>query len=660
MDKKKNPFNVVKAGDFSDTQINEFWVDFPADNGFDTIAKPTSTMPMIIKGGKGSGKTHLMRNYSFQLQKLRHKEQLLDGIKADGYMGCYLKLGGLNTKRFHGKKIDDETWLSIFSYYIDIWLSQIFLDNILKLSEYLSIENEQEICQEIIKLFDIEIALEKYSFSYLIEYLNDLQKDIDLKVNNCLWQELSVDIKTSPGKLIFGIPKIFASHIDDLKSIVFVYLIDELENLFPFQQKYIQTLIREKELPCSIKVGARSHGIKTYETLAANEYNKDGSEFELITLEDKIRNNKNYASFARKLCLRRLTSAGYLLDIKSEKDLDFFFEDAPYYSPTSNIEKVETGSNGDTIKKLTNQLNSSGFKNISEEICLNLECKDMPLIEKAAVYCFYNDWNKNIQKTNLPEYLIKASYNLKLEIQLYLDRPNNSRLHSVLEHYKIDFIAQLMPNQNVRYLYTGLKNIIKISDGFPRNLLTIFKDIFEYADFNGEKPFEKEKISRNSQIEGIIDATEWFINDARMTGDDGNKLKISIGRIAELFRLNRFADKPRECSLTTFSINTEKASEETLRLIEIATQWSLLLSDSKGRKDRNSKRIDKKFRINYMISPFWELPIASRGVLAMSTEMVNSIFDKNHDENYIDELKKFKKPLTPPFSLENEKQESLF
>ena len=234
-----------------------------------------------------------------------------------------------------------------------------------------------------------------------------------------------------------------------------------------------------------------------------------------------------------------------------------------------------------------------------------------------------------------------------------------------LAHYTKRFIPEF--DAECR-LYTGLKNIIKISDGFPRNLLTIFKDIFEYADFNGEKPFEREKISRNSQLEGIVDAAEWFINDARMTGADGSKLKTSMSRIAELFRLNRFADKPRECSLTTFSINTEKASEETLRLLERATQWSLLLTDSKGRKDRNSKRIDQKYRINYMVSPYWELPIASRGILTVSPEMINAIFDDKYDSSYEAELRKFKKPMNPPFKMEkmqkvkpeSNKQESLF
>jgi hypothetical protein len=265
------------------------------------------------------------------------------------------------------------------------------------------------------------------------------------------------------------------------------------------------------------------------------------------------------------------------------------------------------------------------------------------------VYCFYNDWNKNLSKPELDKILTSSSKIIEAEVTKYLSNDGESRIRGVLDHYKSDFLAQLTPNQNKRYLYSGLKNLIKVSDGFPRSLLTIFKHLFVYAEFNGEFPFEKGKITKKSQLEGVLEAAEWFVNDARMTGKDGNRLKVAISRLSEIFRMNRYADKPRECSLITFSVNEEKISDESKRLIEIATQWSLLLGDNKGRKDRNSKRIDQKYKLNYMLSPFWELPIASRGVYPMPYELINSIFDDEFGGDYAAEKAKFKKTLSPPF-----------
>ena len=59
-----NPFNITKAVDFSDQEIHDYWIDIPESGGFQQLVKPTSAMPMFILGGKGSGKTHLMRYFS--------------------------------------------------------------------------------------------------------------------------------------------------------------------------------------------------------------------------------------------------------------------------------------------------------------------------------------------------------------------------------------------------------------------------------------------------------------------------------------------------------------------------------------------------------------------------------------------------------------------
>src|SRR4051812_854641 len=89
-----NPFNVTKAVDFSDAQIATTWVDFKAEEGgFFSLADPTSPMPRILLGGKGSGRTHLMRYYSATLQRLRHADDP-QAVLADRYLGIYFRCSG--------------------------------------------------------------------------------------------------------------------------------------------------------------------------------------------------------------------------------------------------------------------------------------------------------------------------------------------------------------------------------------------------------------------------------------------------------------------------------------------------------------------------------------------------------------------------------------
>ena len=67
-----NPFDITKAVDYTDAEIYKYWVDLGNENqGFEGLIKPDTLMPMIIVGSKGSGKTHVMKYFSYELQKIR-------------------------------------------------------------------------------------------------------------------------------------------------------------------------------------------------------------------------------------------------------------------------------------------------------------------------------------------------------------------------------------------------------------------------------------------------------------------------------------------------------------------------------------------------------------------------------------------------------------
>src|SRR5688572_16341815 len=85
----RNPFDIVKANDLNDAEILTSFVDLPGGSSLLQRLKPTSRMPMIIFGGKGSGKTHLMRYISYPLQKRRCAAgvHLIDHLAREQYLG---------------------------------------------------------------------------------------------------------------------------------------------------------------------------------------------------------------------------------------------------------------------------------------------------------------------------------------------------------------------------------------------------------------------------------------------------------------------------------------------------------------------------------------------------------------------------------------------
>ncbi len=239
--------------DLSDEQIDRLWVDLPG--GHVEIGNPASPMPMLISGGNGSGKTHLMRHYSFSLQRIRAGGHIAEAVRNDGYLGVYFLCGGLNAGRFTGKGFSDDVWRGVFSYYLELWLAQHALEVLeafVRLVTDLDETTERNLVNSLMKCFDRPLALPSQTLSAFKSLLIDEQKAIDLAVNNCpLSARLDVVLSTSPGKLVFGAPQAFWSLFPQWRDTRIVYLIDEFENLTLDQQRYVHTLLRERQNPCT-------------------------------------------------------------------------------------------------------------------------------------------------------------------------------------------------------------------------------------------------------------------------------------------------------------------------------------------------------------------------------------------------------------------------
>ena len=651
-DPTQNPFNITKAVDFSDREIFDYWVDISEKGGFEELVKPTMTMPMLILGGKGSGKTHLMRYYSYSLQKIRHEGGLVSGITRDKYLGIYLRCGGLNAARFKGKGQLESAWVDVFAYYMELWLSQLVLGTVCDVfsgHDELG-QHEAQICNEIVGLFDQVDGTPPTTIAQVVAHIQCLQKRLDMAVNNCAIRRsgLDVNITVTRGRLIFGLPRVFSQNLPSFGNCLFLYLIDEFENLADYQQQYVNTLLREREGPCSIKIGARLYGIRTYSTFSAGEDNKEGSEFETLILDQRMRAKRfepEYASFARRLIVKRLTEQGFFpesADPQRQSDLadslSKFFEEPeggdfeaaettfviekyagkerPYFaSLRKNLEKGIEG--GWTPRDFS--------KTDVDYVIAHLSHPERPLLEKVNCLLFYKDWSAK-------EDLKTAAELIARELSEYL-AGNTGRYGQTLDHFKSDLLAQLRRECDQKQQYVGIETLIAMSWGLPRNLLIVLKKIYSWAIFNGKNPFRNDPISMAEQAIGVKEAAEWFFRDARMSGADGKILQDSIGRLGELFRSIRFSHKPTECSLVTFSCDLSRVSEESRRVIDLAQKWSLLV-DVGVQRDRNSARVDVKLQLNRMLAPRWDLTISRRGVLPLPEDDVNAIFDINHAANF--------------------------
>ena len=653
-----NPFlSLAKSNDLTDEQISDLWVSFDGSPNGHPLFDPTSPMATVVLSGKGSGKTHLFRYYSYPVQtKLYGSGDWLASISKDRYIGIYTRAAGLNCGRLQEKGVDPQRWKEVFRYYMELWLGQEFLDVASKLLDHVNAvaKREREIVSAFTKYIDMPTGTIVSTISDFSDFLRTCQRSLDRDINQAAFtRQISPDLRCSPGDLVFGLPETLVNYLGETSSLVFTYYIDECENLLEYQQQHVNTLLRDRRRPVTFRIGARSYGMRTYKTdSGAGEEIKEDSEYQLLRLDERMRGEdmKRYKKFARQLLARRVVVPESVLKMA---DMDKCFPSV--HRKSQRFKRME---NRPHLERLTKQL-SEALSIHAEEIVSILRVEEDLVAEKAAIYMFYQ-----VVANGMSDLRVEAEKIRRLVKDHQDGIPND--LTSKIEHYRGDFIAQISRGFRLGRSsgednhYTGLDNFIFMSEGLPRSLLTIAGESVKSAVFRSELPNDGHPISAESQYDGVRYASDWFFSDVPQGGKLGESIQLGISRLGELFRMNRFADKPIECSLISFSVCMKTTSRQARKIIQEAESRSFLIKAASPQNDRAGNSVWDKFHMNRILCPKFDLPLSRRGAVRLDSHEAEAIFGSNEKHLFDEVNSQWKRKLDWPFGRKDFGSEQLF
>lgn len=631
---QENPFDLNKASDFTNEEIAEQWVDIAnAAGGLVDILNPKSRMPMLLLGGKGSGKTHLMRYCSAPVQAARYSGDVAQAAIADGYLGVYVPLDALNTDKFAREEPVEDHWSLVFAHYFELWLATALLTTIRDCARSQSLAfHEPEFVGAVVELFDIEPEAIPCNLSELLDYFTRTRKNIDSVVNNSRLrgERPLFDITFSAGRLAFGIPELVSRHAPDLRDVLFVYLIDEVENLTADQQRFLNSLIRYRRGSATIRVGGRLYGMKTFETTGSGEPIRRGAEYERVVLDEILREQpEQYDGLVRSLVAKRLERVGYAAAAQASIDSYFEVLDSRNYwrSVDHHLPKPKENHLAPFHQKLANDLRSN--LDLDEQTIISvIDALQVPkhrFLAKAATFQYRKSWPANSDDA--------VSLALKFGDQARAleqgERDAGSELASLISHFSSDILAQLFHDYARRLPYAGFDTMVELSQGITRNLLVNLKHIFRRSRFAGEEPFISGVISIKSQSDGVRDGASWFWEDAQPPSG-GLQVRDAVESIAVLFRTVRLSHSPSECALCAFSVPLDLLSENSRRTLSVAENWSYLVKLQEGRRNKNSKRIDALYQLGPMLAPRWEVSEHRRGTIELQKDLANAMLDPAH------------------------------
>lgn len=657
----RNPFDINKAVDYTDEDLYKYWVNISLPTGFNAMVKPDTLMPMIIVGSKGSGKTHVMKFYSYELQKIRLSHEKGQGLKAgfdkESFIGVYMRFSGMNANVFSGQGVSDEQWVMLFAYYWELFIGETVLTKLIDMqgNGLLGEFDEQGLVNALMgKFLNVDTKCE--TLIELNDYLSLLQKKLQYEIHNFKTfgkKEPAVEITLPVSALTYGIPNALKDYVPYFKDRHILYLFDEYENIDELQQQVIQTLLREKPTSCTIRIGTRPYGIRTLKTIKGIEENIEGSEFEVLRLDDELRSTDRYSQFMEDICISRLK--GVDIELPKKTTLSDYIDNMPTDVLLDNAKRRKSTFN--VNKNLRNDLKKYKPQKLSDdEINVILELLAFPedlVIERASIELLY----KKIKGKSVNLEADARDIRKQAEAYFRKEYDKDNDIASRLSYYRRDIIDGIARSAHLPIPYYGFDTLVELSCGTPRTLLRLLKNAFSKQYFNtGEIPFMKNNtLSIESQQAGIEGAYAWFYEENRIPNDDAGVTDM-VRRLGKFLQNVRFSDLPPQCSIDIFSVNEDGLSPEARKSIQTLLMYSYLVPHGKRRK----KNLDNKvsvYKLNSILIPQWELSLEKRGNVELNDADAEMIFNPEKAGEYEQYLKDKLKTYNFPFAQSGKEEE---
>lgn len=650
-----NPFALVRAANYSDAQINNLWVEMGAAV-INAVIEPKARDSKYILGGKGTGKTHLLRYHSYQVMRLRHPE--LDGLKCvvrAKYLAVFIRAAGVDPGRFENAGGTDSKWQQLFGVYLELRLVEVVLEALREIANS-SPQDEFDDASFIRKLArsindpDMRAC---QSIEELYKWVEGQRLQIDDAVNNVAFTgELNLRIPFSIGSFCIPIGSALREWNSQFSDVPLIYLVDEIENFTAVQQEVLNTLVRYGEGFTTFRMTGRLYSRKSFATLADGEENREGAEFRTSNLDDILRRYRKYPDFARRFVVKRLAAAGLVESVGTAIDPRPLFEEVTSSDFFIECLKAKhTGPVPQFLKDFREALMGADtkWKIDSEEVeeLVSTLVEGFPLlIQRLNVLLF-------CKRLRVRTHHAKVTEAIRAEARKFVEGESRSvESYSIAYgHYHLDLFAQLCRESRrlERPLYGGFESFVKMSSGNARNLLVLLGRVYEIAAFKEIDFISGPRLSVALQTQAAGEAARFMFERDANFGSKSELAKQSVTRLAELLRTARFALNIPEVSPLAVSFSAADLSEEASVTLNHALNYSFVFEVQDGRPDRNSEALHRKIQLSPILSPRWGLGIVRGGDIRLNRELLNSIFDLKLRDEFEGMLRILKAKWNSPF-----------
>lgn len=626
----KNPFSEFDTNVMSSDQILHFFAE-----PYDSFTIPEEKIisdksPIIFVGGRGTGKTMLLRQFSYNVQKIvSAKFNYLEKVNNTKYIGIYFRIDKpllQSLSKLGELYINNNFEEEIFTHFFELTIYKEYLE-VIKIFEndaniYPGNDKYISILNELIGLFPTKLNLK-------FELLDDLLEFVIDQINY-IWDfqsEKSIDIDNSiifnpecglilQGKLSDEFCKTKIFEYLGLKDISVLLLIDEFESFSKKQQTVINAAMRfNKEYGARLRIGMRPYGFKTFETVNKEDYIKEGRDYSKIEFNNPlIRKNSKYFKLVKNIAEKRLKDVPmfYNKNIDEILGVEENLEEEAKEIVKGKITHIKV------YLKEINRLYYSG----SELSLSDLEFirDDNPLYEMECL--------RLLLKGESIEYVKKAFNDFK-EKNIYSDEYKKFA-NDYKNKYKLSFVLVLCSiYKQERKLYYGFNDFCYLSSGIIGTFIDLCRRTFDLAYFKDFSSLKSGNISKEIQTEAAYESAYAEKNMICRISDYGKKLDIFIGNLGDAFAYINKDIYLRYPETNMFPADNSCLSDENKNLLDVACRWSLIIKKPNMQNSNADKKNNEMYMLNRVFTPIYKISHRTRGGLNPIKKLTDDYFNDN-------------------------------
>jgi len=600
-----NPFRRVRTENFESLQVLADSFAKPESGRYDKIIE---IKPTRLEGGRGSGKTMILKSMTAQVCVYRMKKSNFKDTKIP-YYGIYCRLtqGSFATQAGNIlAHISEDQASLLFLTEFNFQLINSLIDEISTCSKKdlldISRKIEEELCQQIGR--QIYSGQVKKPLNNFIDLKEAIQNELGI-LNDYLSRKILGESANYSGVFISKdklreICKTVVSTIPDLNDKTIYFLLDEYENLLSFQKVVINTLVKWSEQGFfSIKFSSKKTGFKDPQTLERQEI-EEGHDYSRIDLDydlSKATHRTFYKKLLLDICRKTLINEGF-----KETNIEKIFETkTPFFGLESEIEEMI-----DTMLQMQKKVKYSSLKK-SEQI----EIKKR--LEIGALYRVMAKKHKRRQFSGFEDLMVLSSG----IIRYFLEICGTSYYYAIQDNVdvkmgnpiKVRHQSDAVYALSGFYLYNIRKNLVQYGSDIHRLVMDL-GDIFRAKTLNHLTEPEAARISiidpqslseeSHEKIAKILDLAEMHSVMQTFVGIGGIRPKHASNVQPKEYILNRIYSpvlqySPRCRWRTSFSTNDLERLVNPLTREGVKAELIQKVSPSpkKGQRSRSGEKAQK-------------------------------------------------------------------